>query len=83
MHFCTVLTGGKMRVHHYDPENKWQCNNSPQSKKLTVQASERKVMMTTFRDTDSIALIDILKKGAEEAEGKHQKGSQPQKHHDN
>ncbi|GFS19896.1 histone-lysine N-methyltransferase SETMAR [Elysia marginata] len=63
-----IVIGNESWVHHYDPESKRQWmeyrhKSSPSPRKFKVVASERKVMLTVFWDSEGIVHTELLKQG--------------------
>jgi len=63
-----LVTMDETWLYHYDPETKqqsvgWRHSDSPHPKKLRLQKSVGKVLVSTFWDQDGILLIDYLLKG--------------------
>lgn len=60
-----IITGDKMRCHHYDPKSKWESMEwqrwiSPLKKKFKTQPSVGKVMFSVFWDRKGEVLLGFL-----------------------
>ena len=60
-----VVTQDETWVHHFDPETKtqsmqWKHSGSPSPKKIKRVSSARKVMASTFWDSQGVIMVDYL-----------------------